>query len=144
MNLPRSLADSRPTWRPARSRPHTQALGTRCLLRKAPVRPDRAGDLGKGPIDQFGDQQARVVYRPRHFYAALRNHLEPDAAVIGFVAYQQHQAMAFRFRILERTDAKAKGQDRKSTRLNSSHSSISYVVFCLKKKKHTKKLHSTF
>src|SRR5689334_23980185 len=29
--------------------------------------------------------------------------------------------------------------DRKSTRLNSSHSSISYAVFCLKKKK--KKVH---
>src|SRR5690242_21052568 len=26
------------------------------------------------------------------------------------------------------------GQDRKSTRLNSSHMSISYAVFCLKKK----------
>src|SRR5689334_24305193 len=29
-------------------------------------------------------------------------------------------------------------QDRKSTRLNSSHSSISYAVFCLKKKKKIK------
>src|SRR5438477_9549464 len=29
-------------------------------------------------------------------------------------------------------------QDRKSTRLNSSHMSISYAVFCLKKKKKTK------
>src|SRR6201990_3756871 len=28
------------------------------------------------------------------------------------------------------------GPDRKSTRLNSSHMSISYAVFCLKKKKH--------
>src|SRR2546430_6793474 len=28
-----------------------------------------------------------------------------------------------------------KGIDRKSTRLNSSHSQISYAVFCLKKKK---------
>src|SRR2546430_4272462 len=28
-----------------------------------------------------------------------------------------------------------KAQDRKSTRLNSSHSQISYAVFCLKKKK---------
>src|SRR2546427_9293969 len=28
-------------------------------------------------------------------------------------------------------------QDRKSTRLNSSHSQISYAVFCLKKKKDT-------
>src|SRR5690242_21142191 len=31
-------------------------------------------------------------------------------------------------------------QDRKSTRLNSSHMSISYAVFCLKKKKHFKPL----
>src|SRR5438477_8421942 len=32
--------------------------------------------------------------------------------------------------------------DRKSTRLNSSHMSISYAVFCLKKKKkNTRKLH---
>src|SRR6266480_7014018 len=31
-------------------------------------------------------------------------------------------------------------QDRKSTRLNSSHMSISYAVFCLKKKK--KQLHN--
>src|SRR5690625_6161133 len=29
----------------------------------------------------------------------------------------------------------APGQDRKSTRLNSSHVAISYAVFCLKKKK---------
>src|SRR3990167_6831508 len=29
----------------------------------------------------------------------------------------------------------AKEEDRKSTRLNSSHSQISYAVFCLKKKK---------
>src|SRR2546430_10043994 len=28
------------------------------------------------------------------------------------------------------------GEDRKSTRLNSSHSQISYAVFCLKKKHH--------
>src|SRR5688572_31848551 len=30
--------------------------------------------------------------------------------------------------------------DRKSTRLNSSHSQISYAVFCLKKKKKTNKI----
>src|SRR3712207_7906534 len=29
----------------------------------------------------------------------------------------------------------ARGTDRKSTRLNSSHANISYAVFCLKKKK---------
>src|SRR5688572_32237631 len=35
-------------------------------------------------------------------------------------------------------DGRVRGaQDRKSTRLNSSHSQISYAVFCLKKKKKT-------
>src|SRR5689334_24242760 len=34
-------------------------------------------------------------------------------------------------RVLDATEMR----DRKSTRLNSSHSSISYAVFCLKKKK---------
>src|SRR6266567_5608763 len=33
-------------------------------------------------------------------------------------------------------------RDRKSTRLNSSHSQISYAVFCLKKKKKKKKIHT--
>src|SRR5438067_12685851 len=45
--------------------------------------------------------------------------------------------------VLQQADARAelserdpvKGRDRKSTRLNSSHVSISYAVFCLKKKK---------
>src|SRR2546427_7077745 len=32
--------------------------------------------------------------------------------------------------------ALSENPDRKSTRLNSSHSQISYAVFCLKKKKH--------
>src|SRR5689334_24121142 len=32
-------------------------------------------------------------------------------------------------------------RDRKSTRLNSSHSSISYAVFCLKKKKKKKTIY---
>src|SRR2546427_6410674 len=32
---------------------------------------------------------------------------------------------------------RSQGRDRKSTRLNSSHSQISYAVFCLKKKKST-------
>src|SRR2546427_5947870 len=43
-----------------------------------------------------------------------------------------------------RQDCSARGsheppRDRKSTRLNSSHSQISYAVFCLKKKKKKKK-----
>src|SRR2546427_8401011 len=41
----------------------------------------------------------------------------------------------FRERYLSLLDQLSKTQDRKSTRLNSSHSQISYAVFCLKKKK---------
>src|SRR5437773_4317589 len=36
------------------------------------------------------------------------------------------------------TVASSSPRDRKSTRLNSSHITISYAVFCLKKKKQTK------
>src|SRR3712207_8088707 len=39
-----------------------------------------------------------------------------------------------RLRGAEEGDGRA-SQDRKSTRLNSSHANISYAVFCLKKKK---------
>src|SRR3712207_8121228 len=35
---------------------------------------------------------------------------------------------------LEQLDGAPGAQDRKSTRLNSSHANISYAVFCLKKK----------
>src|SRR5438309_5211326 len=38
------------------------------------------------------------------------------------------------------SDTRAGLRDRKSTRLNSSHSSISYAVFCLKKKKKSAEL----
>src|SRR5258708_15314248 len=37
---------------------------------------------------------------------------------------------------------RAEEQDRKSTRLNSSHQIISYAVFCLKKKKQYLSLHN--
>src|SRR5260221_10397893 len=44
---------------------------------------------------------------------------------------------------LHRVAAQLAGSgDRKSTRLNSSHTVISYAVFCLKKKKHTSELQS--
>src|SRR3712207_7963823 len=38
-------------------------------------------------------------------------------------------------------DARNALEDRKSTRLNSSHANISYAVFCLKKKKKYDQLH---
>src|SRR2546427_2091431 len=61
--------------------------------------------------------------------------------------YQRRQQLLHLARILRREVARERRrdqqsgvhdedrQDRKSTRLNSSHSQISYAVFCLKKKK---------
>src|SRR5690348_18123877 len=42
-----------------------------------------------------------------------------------------------------RPDLAGQAGDRKSTRLNSSHPSISYAVFCLKKKKKTSTINIT-
>src|SRR5256885_5851290 len=44
-----------------------------------------------------------------------------------------HRAVRIRPAVLR--PARARAEDRKSTRLNSSHLVISYAVFCLKKKK---------
>src|SRR5689334_24681543 len=43
-------------------------------------------------------------------------------------------------RFTTRAEALAWLEDRKSTRLNSSHSSISYAVFCLKKKRSPRRM----
>src|SRR2546430_8302196 len=59
-----------------------------------------------------------------------RRHADTEASVLKRLLYRtQHRRMLrFERRTLERFE------DRKSTRLNSSHSQISYAVFCLKKK----------
>src|SRR5688572_31791304 len=49
------------------------------------------------------------------------------------------QASASRKEVRAPPGLPAASRDRKSTRLNSSHSQISYAVFCLKKKKKKKK-----
>src|SRR2546430_11014383 len=54
----------------------------------------------------------------------------PDQTITGY-AYDEAGNM------VRQTNAEGRVTDRKSTRLNSSHSQISYAVFCLKKKKHT-------
>src|SRR6266480_7006280 len=53
----------------------------------------------------------------------------------------QRRLQPLELECLELVDRRAldRVEDRKSTRLNSSHMSISYAVFCLKKKKKTKK-----
>src|SRR4051812_49680699 len=53
----------------------------------------------------------------------------PDDVRAAWVPASRAQRERLRLRVEGRTR-----QDRKSTRLNSSHMSISYAVFCLKKK----------
>src|SRR6267142_5120362 len=54
--------------------------------------------------------------------------------------FRSHQCRCARRRHHPRRGAHPSSRDRKSTRLNSSHMSISYAVFCLKKKKKKIKL----
>src|SRR3712207_8926018 len=56
-----------------------------------------------------------------------RDGIEPGA-VLARVASSHLRVGTFQY-------AASRGEDRKSTRLNSSHANISYAVFCLKKKK---------
>src|SRR5690242_21143293 len=53
----------------------------------------------------------------------------------GLVAEMLGEPQIFRSMPRLASDFITLAQDRKSTRLNSSHMSISYAVFCLKKKK---------
>src|SRR2546427_2602732 len=62
----------------------------------------------------------------------------------GIIARVINDAADFlRGSLLPYVRAGGKLLDRKSTRLNSSHSQISYAVFCLKKKKDRKSAHDT-
>src|SRR5688572_32732552 len=60
----------------------------------------------------------------------FRSRLEPRLAAAGYARDGARLSRARRLVVGERRRG-----DRKSTRLNSSHSQISYAVFCLKKKK---------
>src|SRR5690348_18210722 len=62
--------------------------------------------------------------------------------IYNLASPRQQPAGGRRGRLEIITNGLERTQDRKSTRLNSSHPSISYAVFCLKKKKKNTK--STF
>src|SRR5205085_10781877 len=76
----------------------------------------------------------------------FRSHHTADHRAGGSSSLPTPRSVGFRL-VLGQRDQEASGglrvaeqqEDRKSTRLNSSHSQISYAVFCLKKKKKKKK-----
>src|SRR2546430_12099841 len=59
---------------------------------------------------------------------------EEEKKLLGTYAALTHQMHGDFVRLEDRLVAPALARDRKSTRLNSSHSQISYAVFCLKQK----------
>src|SRR2546430_6666223 len=66
-----------------------------------------------------------------------RSTLFPYTTLFRSLEYHLHVSETEQCARCERTlPCDALAVDRKSTRLNSSHSQISYAVFCLKKKKH--------
>src|SRR2546430_11697873 len=86
------------------------------------------------PISRCPGARARLIYRTRRWGAVCRMRQLVSAEKIGDAGgtfEAQQRAL----------DAEPEGaacvadlfRDRKSTRLNSSHSQISYAVFCLKK-----------
>src|SRR3712207_8623788 len=68
-------------------------------------------------------------------------HLDADlrirADVLGRLHVGQLHAVLLDVAARAEVEPEDELEDRKSTRLNSSHANISYAVFCLKKKKHT-------
>src|SRR2546430_12312828 len=65
------------------------------------------------------------------------NSLEPSDVLALFRATSRKLFLPkFTFSALIVSNCTSSFRDRKSTRLNSSHSQISYAVFCLKKKIH--------
>src|SRR2546430_4922185 len=63
-----------------------------------------------------------------------RSTLFPYTTLFRSLRLESCEPLALRLEHLRHRDPRPFG-DRKSTRLNSSHSQISYAVFCLKKKK---------
>src|SRR5690606_2923177 len=99
---------------------------------------------------QFGDEHARLEHEPELVTSqfAATGLAEPVDPLPG----QEHltlvggedaredvqQGALARARRSDDRHGLTAGEDRKSTRLNSSHVKISYAVFCLKKKKEKK------
>src|SRR5688572_32130322 len=72
-------------------------------------------------------------------YKALVGDASDNIPGVPGVGQKTATILLQRFGSIESLIERIEEVDRKSTRLNSSHSQISYAVFCLKKKKKKKK-----
>src|SRR5207245_4242006 len=88
-----------------------------------------------------GDRQAVRALRQQRRKLSSQDPQDPTYRRLRYVRYADDWALGFSGPKAEAEEIKRDirtflrdTQDRKSTRLNSSHGSISYAVFCLKKK----------
>src|SRR5438132_8480285 len=107
-----------------------------------PLAVPRLGVVHLSPPSLLADVDARAVRRnvwdldTESFSEAQPRRCaeyEEHAVLVPQFAFHVHVAFGVPVRVLPRGHDAA--EDRKSTRLNSSHTVISYAVFCLKKKK---------
>src|SRR5947209_10655820 len=99
---------------------------------------------GLGPPHEFDEFPEFAPERERLFELGLERGEESSAVERGVEALSERDdrlAVAVAQKpvggLKLRVNLRRLAQDRKSTRLNSSHANISYAVFCLKKKKTT-------
>src|SRR2546427_1441679 len=76
-----------------------------------------------------------TLFRSGVFEELAMASIPTTAHLQAFEAVARRRSFALAASELHLTASAVSHQDRKSTRLNSSHSQISYAVFCLKKKK---------
>src|SRR2546430_3860537 len=88
----------------------------------------------------FNDTATTEIYTLSLHDALPIYRLDPDHAGLVQERVVGHARRRQRPGVREGGARPGRGADRKSTRLNSSHSQISYAVFCLKKKTPTQAL----
>src|SRR5437870_10906376 len=103
--------------------------------------PVTAAEKASHSISAYGTARSTISGTPlsaeelrkTHAYWRACNYL-----MLGMIYLQDNPLLRQPLK-LEHIKNRLLGQDRKSTRLNSSHVAISYAVFCLKKKKKRQK-----
>src|SRR5699024_11326443 len=98
----------------------TPNIYTLSLHDALPISPEEFAEIFEWM--ELENQEDAVTYLPKDYIVSVFNYLPTDT-LATFVFTSQIDEIEMLL------------QDRKSTRLNSSHVSISYAVFCLKKKK---------
>src|SRR5688572_10209295 len=112
--------------------PNSRRPGVGLKPRREAQRPLSQQNARQSPVLEAGSALGYLVYPPLESKEAFKVGYEGEGRY-RFEYYVNPTARNWE-RILSITVTLPAGGDRKSTRLNSSHSQISYAVFCLKKK----------